>query len=498
MSDCAARLNRRGICIIIPTLNNAGTICDVVHRSQSYCNDIFVVIDGSTDSTLEELKTLPVKPRVISLPSNTGKGNALREGFKAAAKAGFTYAITLDADGQHFPEDIPLFLEANINNPGALIVGSRKGLSDAERSPGSRFANSFSNFWFFLQTLHPLKDTQSGYRLYPLKKLKFLSFLTSRYEAELELLVLSVWMGVKLVSIDVNVYYPPRGERVSHFKPFRDFTRISILNTFLCVLAVIFGLPLTILRQVWTILKTLVSFLSYIIFVGLIVMPPMSLYLKFGKLTRKKKEKVHKIIFHSNRLARKLLPGIPFIQMNPFNETFEKPAIIICNHQSHLDLVQLLSTTPKLIVLTADYIQNSPLYGYIIKAADFLPVSQGYDSIESKMKQYIAEGYSIAIYPEGTRSRDGSIGRFHQGAFQLADNLGTDIIPMILYGSGKALPKFSCILHSWPIYVEIDKRMSTEDIRSFGCSYREQASGMRTYYRQRYSELSDFCDKNLI
>ena len=124
-------------------------------------------------------------------------------------------------------------LQANIDNPGALIVGERTNLEKAERSRGSRFANRFSNFWFALQTGHRLSDTQSGYRLYPLKKLPPLGLLTSRYEAELELLVFASWAGVRLVRENVNVYYPPREERVSHFRPARDFARISLLNTIL-------------------------------------------------------------------------------------------------------------------------------------------------------------------------------------------------------------------------------------------------------------------------
>ena len=107
---------------------------------------------------------------------------------------GFSYAITLDGDGQHYPSDICHFLTANQKHPGTLIIGSRR-LEGVERSGGSKFANSFSNFWFWVQTGRKLPDTQTGYRLYPLKKLRGLSLLTSRYEAELELLVFASWPG---------------------------------------------------------------------------------------------------------------------------------------------------------------------------------------------------------------------------------------------------------------------------------------------------------------
>ena len=207
------RLHRRGICVIVPTYNNETTIRDVVERCKAQSDDVIVVNDGCTDSTSSILANIE-GITIVTLNRNSGKGTALKMGFRKALEMGFSYAITLDADGQHFPEDIPLMLKANIENPGALIVGERKDLKEQERSGGSKFANAFSNFWFFVQTWKHLKDTQTGFRLYPLRKLHGLSLLTSRYEAELELLVFAAWHGVKLVSQPVNVYYPPREQRV--------------------------------------------------------------------------------------------------------------------------------------------------------------------------------------------------------------------------------------------------------------------------------------------
>ncbi|MBO7249571.1 MAG: glycosyltransferase family 2 protein, partial [Bacteroidales bacterium] len=248
MSDSRITLRDRGICVIIPTYNNGGTILDVVSRAMAECQDVIVVCDGCTDNTLEILSGMADKPHILDLKRNQGKGTALKEGFRYALAQGFAYAITLDGDGQHFPEDIPVLLKANQTHPGALIVGERKDLESADRSKGSKFANKFSNFWFAIQTGHYLNDTQTGYRLYPLKKLRGLSLLTSRYEAELELMVFASWHGVKLVSTPVNVYYPPREERVSHFRPGKDFARITILNSVLCILALVYGLPLAIIR----------------------------------------------------------------------------------------------------------------------------------------------------------------------------------------------------------------------------------------------------------
>ena len=239
-------LSDRGICVVIPTYNNEGTITAVVQATLQECRDVIVVNDGSTDGTRDILHGME-GITLVEYAENRGKGYALKCGFRRALQMGFAYAITLDGDGQHYPDDIALFLKANQQHPGALILGSRQ-MDGIERSLGSRFANEFSNFWFYVQTGRRLADTQTGYRLYPLKKLHGLELLTSRYEAELELLVQASWHGVEIVPINIKVYYPPLAERVSHFRPIRDFARISVLNTVLCFLAVVYGLPLRLWR----------------------------------------------------------------------------------------------------------------------------------------------------------------------------------------------------------------------------------------------------------
>ena len=493
MTEQQRLLRDRGICVIIPTYNNAGTIADVVHRSLLQCSDVIVVCDGCTDNTLQILNELQVKPIIVELKKNSGKGTALKSGFKYALEKGFAYAITLDGDAQHYPEDIPILLAANQKYPGALIVGERKDLESADRSSGSKFANSFSNFWFAVQTGRYLKDTQTGYRLYPLKKLRGLCLLTSRYEAELELMVLASWHGVKLVNEQVNVYYPPREERVSHFRPGRDFFRISVLNTVLCVLAVLYGLPLAVFRGLFAFLRTIYSLLFFIITSMFVMTPLIYIYLSVGKITEKKKYNLHRIIQFMARfvLIRHKIPGIKYSQSNPYNEDFSKPAIIICNHQSHLDLVPLLAVSEKIIVLTADWVWNNPIYKYAIHNAEFLPASSGVENILPQLQSLVNRGYSIAVYPEGTRSLDCSIGRFHQGAFYLAETLNVDVLPLILYGSGKALPKHGRLMKRWPIHMEIDKRISPESMKQNGLTLREQASFMRKYYKDRYAQIAN-------
>ncbi len=233
-------------CVIVPVYNNAGTIKDVVQRTLRFCGDVIVVDDGSTDGSSDSLEDLGVV--VVRYEKNRGKGYALKTGFKEAKARGFERAITIDADGQHYPEDIPVFASKAREHPDAILVGSRN-LRMENMPGGNTFANKFSNFWFRLQTGVNLPDTQSGFRLYQLNHIGTLHFLTYRYEAELELLVFQCWKGVRMRPVGIRVYYPPEGERVTHFRPFRDFFRISVLNTVLCVLALFYGLPSRLLRS---------------------------------------------------------------------------------------------------------------------------------------------------------------------------------------------------------------------------------------------------------
>ena len=230
-----------GICVLIPTYNNAATVGRVIEESKLCCKDIFVVNDGSTDDTAAVLENIE-GINVISYMPNRGKGHALQCGLNKARECGFDYCITLDADGQHYPSEIPKFIEAIGKNPGSLIIGARN--LNAENMPGKNtFANKFSNFWFKVETWQTLHDTQSGFRLYPLKEIEEIKLFTGMYEFELEIIVKAAWRGIKVMNIPINVYYPPAGERVSHFKPLRDFTRISLLNTFLVLVALLWYYP---------------------------------------------------------------------------------------------------------------------------------------------------------------------------------------------------------------------------------------------------------------
>ena len=443
------------ICVIIPTYNNATTIRRVIEDVEKYCSSIIVVNDGSTDDTAAILQSIPSPIEVVSYPDNRGKGYALVTGFKKAKALGYTHAITIDADGQHFADDIPCFIEGLKHNPEGFIVGCRN-LTEENMPRQNTFANRFSNFWFRLQTGINLPDTQSGYRLYTLSSLKGLNLITSRYESELELLVYAAWAGVDITSVNVKVYYPPAEERVSHFRPIYDFFRISVLNTVLCLGALLYGA-----RQ-WA--YTIFSFCFFLV-AALYLTVLGFVLLTLGGKTAKHKETYHRILQRVAKFVIHHVPGTTYSYVNDSHESFATPAMIVSNHQSHLDLMM----TPKLIILTKNWVWHNPFYGIIIRYADFFPMTdteQMMDDLSLKIK----EGYSVVIFPEGTRSATCRIQRFHRGAFYLAEKLNLDIIPVFIKGFGKVLPKTSFHLHPGHMSLEVWPRMKRQDIA--GTDYR--------------------------
>jgi len=245
--DCKSALKELSCCVLVPTYNNAKTLNRVINGVLEYSNDVIVVCDGATDNSLSILKAYGNKITLVDYLPNKGKGNALKVGFNKAVELGFEYAISIDSDGQHYPEDIPHFVEKIKEEPGALIVGSRN--MNQENVPGkSSFGNKFSNFWFRLETGINLPDTQSGFRLYPVKKLSKIRFYTEKFEFEIEVMVKAAWADIVVTSVPIKVLYNPE-ERVSHFRPFKDFTRISILNTYLVTLTLLYYKPRAIIRK---------------------------------------------------------------------------------------------------------------------------------------------------------------------------------------------------------------------------------------------------------
>lgn len=486
--DCKEYFVKVRACIVVPTYNNAGTLIDVLDRLRPYVEDIIVVNDGSTDSTKELLDNYSQPITIVQYSKNAGKGNALKVGLRKAAELGFKYAITIDSDGQHYPEDLPLFAKAMKEKPDALIVGNRK-LVQANMPGKNSFANYFSNFWFMVQTWQYLPDTQTGYRVYPVEKMKGLDFLTSRYEAELELLVFSAWQGVELASTPILVYYPPQEERVSHFHPVKDFARISLLNTVLCVLCLCYGW--------WSILwhrltsekmkcrLITIGYLSFALILALVYpLPAVAIKNLLHQDSDRDKMSYHRLLC---RFFRFLLYRIPRVNVkidNPNRETFSKPAIVICNHESHLDLLSVLSLSSRLVALTNQWVWNFPVYKPVLRYLEYYPATEGLENNEAHLSSLLERGYSIVIFPEGTRSEDCRILKFRRGAFYLAERLGCDIVSVYLEGTGTVLNKKKLEFHPGNIVIHIGERVHPGDL-SMGENYREQTRA----WHKRYLDL---------
>jgi glycosyltransferase involved in cell wall biosynthesis len=248
--DTIKAFRDRKACVIIPTYNNELTLEAVVKGVQTYCADVIVINDGATDASASILQKV-AGITIVSYSPNKGKGFALRQGFKKALELGFDYAISIDSDGQHFADDLPVFIHALDANPQSLLIGERN-MNQACVPGKSNFGRNFSNFWFWFETGTRLNDTQSGYRLYPVRRLQNFTFFTRKFEFEIEVLVRAAWAGIPVKEIPVKVFYAEPGKRISHFRPFKDFTRISILNTVLVTIALLYIKPRDFIRSLFT------------------------------------------------------------------------------------------------------------------------------------------------------------------------------------------------------------------------------------------------------
>lgn len=240
LAEVRNAISDKKICVLVPTYNNHKTLRRVLDGVLDYTENIIVINDGSTDSTVEILESYP-QILTFNLPENKGKGNALKTGFRKAEEKGFDFAITIDSDGQHYPDDIPVFVEALLSEKQAVLLIGNRNMSQDGIPKKSSFGNRFSNFWFWFETGIKLEDTQSGYRLYPLHKIPK-KYYTPKFEFEIEIIVRTAWRHIPVKNVPVKVLYDP-AERVSHFRPFRDFTRISILNTILVAITLVYIIP---------------------------------------------------------------------------------------------------------------------------------------------------------------------------------------------------------------------------------------------------------------
>lgn len=242
--------------------------------------------------------------------------------------------------------------------------------------------------------------------------------------------------------------------------------------------------PLTLKRLVYTLVSWLVFFIATFVFAT----PLTFIYVALVPNSEKKRYRYHQMIRAVTHWALRNLPGVKFNLNNRVGETFEKPAIIIANHQSSLDLLCIMMLHPKLVLLTTDWVWRDPFYGIIIRFAEYLPVSDGFDKNADRLRNLVERGYSVMVFPEGTRSMTGEILRFHKGAFQLAQTLNVDILPVYIHGAYDAMPKQDFfVLREGDIQVEIGNRMTAEEIASTDA--RALTSQWHKQYIEHYAEI---------
>ncbi|MBA2405344.1 MAG: DUF2062 domain-containing protein, partial [Bdellovibrionales bacterium] len=232
--------------VCIPTFNNAESILTVIKETLALSNrPVLVMDDGSAVPVLQlvnkdpELKIhLANRLSIHRFEQNQGKGAALQKAFQIALSRNFTHLISMDGDGQHKATDLTLIQEEILLYPWALIIGKRK-LTGVNVPTSSKFGRNFSNFWVKYQTDTTIEDSQSGFRSYPLFFVQNFKFFTKQYDFEIEVLIRLMWKKVEVREVEIDVYYPPAEERVSHFDKLWDNVKISLLNTVLVILSLL-------------------------------------------------------------------------------------------------------------------------------------------------------------------------------------------------------------------------------------------------------------------
>ncbi len=217
-----------GIWLAIPVFNHSTKLPDLISRCILECPNIVVVDDGSTDQDLKKL--LSEKPvHLICHKQNLGKAEAIKSAARYIYENHGAFMLTMDADGQHFPEEIAKFTELIRNGGGNIVIGARD-FSSKKIPASSRLGRQISNFLIWLETGTTLMDTQSGFRAYPVNIFNEIKCDSSRFSLETEIIVRALWKGYNVSEIDISVSYPEGKGRISHFSFFKDNLRILLLH----------------------------------------------------------------------------------------------------------------------------------------------------------------------------------------------------------------------------------------------------------------------------
>lgn len=235
---------------------------------------------------------------------------------------------------------------------------------------------------------------------------------------------------------------------------------------------------------------TFIGFIGFVIGSLFITLCGLLIFTVFPAKKATRKIVFHNIIMYVFRFVLASFVNVKKTIINTHGEDFKKPAVIVANHQSHIDLALTLQLYPKLVVFTNDWVYNSPFYGWIVRLADYYPASEGYESSIIKLEALVKQGYSILIFPEGTRSVDREIHRFHKGAFLLAEKLNLDIIPLLIHGAGDAVTKNDFHFKDGALTVKLLQRIAPDD-STFGTTYQERTKGICAYMRREYNLLRE-------
>jgi len=229
---------------------------------------------------------------------------------------------------------------------------------------------------------------------------------------------------------------------------------------------------------------TIYAFIIFLLCALLGAIPLVMVYRLLWPNDERRKLQFHGFLCRFFRWCATHVPGVELELQNDSGEDFSRPAILIANHQSHLDLLCTLMLSPRIVAMTNRWVWRFPLYAPIIHYLEYYPAADGVEGSEEKLRSLIDRGYSVLIFPEGTRSADCSVLRFHRGAFHLAEQFQADIVPIYLDSPGRILPKEDFCLRRGTIHVEVGQRVPYGDT-SMGATSQEQAKAWRAAFREK-------------
>jgi len=240
----------------------------------------------------------------------------------------------------------------------------------------------------------------------------------------------------------------------------------------------------------WTISGFVISIFAFTYFVtGCIILTILGWLFKLSPFKREGTKYVYHFILSKFTWSMMYIMGnVKKVQIDKQNANFSEPAVIICNHQSFLDILSTVMLHPKLILLTNNWVWNSPVFGAVARMADFYPVASGAENSLDVLAERVKQGYSIVIFPEGTRTKDGEIKRFHKGAFFLAEQLGIDIQPVLLHGTGYTMTKGDFLLKDGRISIKFLPRIKAGD-KTFGIGYSERTKQIAAYFKDEFKKM---------